>query len=231
MRFAAGGAATAQDVPALVRDIAAWQTALWQTFKVGSYTRPEGAGYAVNLTRQQPVTPPAVESVPVRLAVKPAPGQADVVLHLATRDVAPSPLPLSPAGERGRGEGGGKHVIWQRPRFEGPGKPTLLLRDYADVDPAFEVDYPSAFAGTARYLAAVVEAANDPKIAPNALAKKHGLDAAFLQRWIDVLAIEPRRKNATVPAVPLHLLEEKSADKQHPAVRGWRKKGPTCRWS
>lgn len=204
-------AASDKDVPALVSEIAAWQAALWQTSRVGSYTRPEGAGYVVNLTRQQPTNPPTAESVPVRLAVKPAPGQADVVLHLATRDLVPAD---------------GKHVVWHRPRFEAPGKPTLLLRDYADFGPAFEVDYPSVFVGSARYLAAAIEAANDAEPAADGLAKKHGLDAALLKRWIDVLAIEPHRKAAPmVPAVALQLLDDKSGpDAQQPAIRGWRKK-------
>jgi hypothetical protein len=201
-----------KDVPALVSAIAAWQEALWQTFKVGSYTRPDGAGYAVNLTRQRPADPPAAESVPLRLTVKPAPGQTDVVLQLRTRELTPA---------------GGKHVVWQRPRFEAPGK-MLLLRDYAEFGPAFELDYPSAFGGSARYLAAVIEAANDSKLATDELAKKHDLNAAFLKRWMAVLAVEPRKKSepaAMVPAVALELLDEKTPpNAQHPAVRGWRKK-------
>ncbi len=47
------------------------------------------------------------------------------------------------------------------------------------------------FGGSSKYLAAAVEAANDRRITPDALAKKHGLDAAFLKRWVEVLAVEP----------------------------------------
>src|SRR5262249_10484577 len=79
-------------------------------------------------------------------------------------------------------------------------------------------------------LAAAVEAANDRRTSPDDLAKKHGLDAAFLKRWVEVLAVQPLRRAEppkTVPALPLHLLEEKNpADARRPAVNGWRKKGP-----
>jgi hypothetical protein len=205
-------AAKMSDVPALTGEIVAWQAALWKTYKIGSYMRPDGAGYTENLTRQVAYDPPATGSVPQRIAVKPAPGQTDVVLYLATRELAPA---------------GGGHVVWQRPRFEAAGKPPLLLRDYATFGAAFEVDYPSAFAGSAKYLAAVAEAAHDRKLTPDDLAKKHGLDAPLLRRWIEVLAVTPLDQVAAtrIPAVALQLLEEKTPpDQSRPAIRGWRKK-------
>src|SRR5262249_30169987 len=52
-------AAKESDVPALVDEIVAWQAAQWKTYKVGSYIRPEGAGYTENLTRQVAFDPPA----------------------------------------------------------------------------------------------------------------------------------------------------------------------------
>src|SRR5204863_256385 len=82
-----------------------------------------------------------------------------------------------------RGPGPGGPVVWQRPRLEAPGKPPLLLRDSAQFGPAFEVDYPSVFADSDKYLAAAVEAANDKTLTADDLAKKHGIDAAFLKRW------------------------------------------------
>jgi hypothetical protein len=208
-------AATEQEVPALAGEIAAWQAALWKTYKIGSYVRPDGAGYAENLTRQVPGDPPAAESVTLRVALKPAPGQADVVLRLITAEATPA---------------GGGHVVWHRPRFEAAGKPALLLRDYAAFGPAFEVDCPRAFAATARYLAAAVEAANNQAPTLDDLAAKHHLDAPFLRRWIEVLAVEHLREGGaaapSAPAVPLELLAEKTPpDNSRPAVRGWRKGG------
>ena len=206
--------ATEKDVAALAGEVAAWQTALWRTSRIGSYMRPTDKGYAVNTTRQVPADPAAAAVVPLRVTLKPTPGQAEVVLYLTARELAP---------------GGGKQVVWHRPRFEAAGKPTLLLRDYSEFGPAFEVDYASVFAGSAKYLAAAVEAANDRKVSLNDLAKKRGLDAAFLRRWVEVLVVEPLRKAEaprTVPAVPLALLEEKNpADARRPAINGWRKKG------
>jgi hypothetical protein len=215
-------AATEKDVPAVAAEIAAWQAALWRTVRVGSYIQAKWGengpanSYAESLTRQVAVDPPAVASVPLRLAVKPAPGQSEVVLYLAAREAGP-------AGP----------VVWRRPRFEAPGKPPLLLRDYPQFGPAFEVDYPSVFVDSEKYLAAVIEAANDKKLTPEDLARKHGLDAAFLKRWIAVLAVEPWTKDAgpdaigrVVPALPLELLEEKTPPSPgKPAVNGWRKKG------
>ncbi|HZT81155.1 MAG TPA: DUF1587 domain-containing protein, partial [Gemmataceae bacterium] len=205
--------ATAKDVPALAAEVAGWQAALWKTARVGNYIRLEGKTYVENLARQVATDPAAADSVPLRLALKPAPGQAEVVLFLDARELAPA----------------GGRVVWHRPRFEAPGKPALLLRDYAEFGPAFEVDYPSAFAGTAKYLAAAVEIANDPKLTPDDLARKHGLDAAFLKRWVEVLAVAPLQKAdrpRTVPAVPLELLGEKTPkDDRRPAINGWRKKG------
>ena len=58
-----------------------------------------------------------------------------MVLSLAARELTPA---------------GGKQVIWHRPRFEAAGKPTLLLSDYATFGPAYEIDYPSVFASSAR---------------------------------------------------------------------------------
>jgi hypothetical protein len=209
--------ATEKDVAALAAEVAAWQAALWKTVKIGNYVReswgsPAAKGYTESLTRQVAADPPAVQSVPLRLAVKPAPGQAEVLLYLAARE-------LPSAGS----------IVWHRPRFEAPGKPPLLLRDYADFGPAFERDYPSAFIGTAKYLAAVAEAANDPKLKLDELAQRNGLDAAYAKQWAKVLAVAPQKKPSGASprdVVPLTLLDEKTApNDKYPAILGWKKKG------
>jgi hypothetical protein len=206
--------ATDRDVPALVGEVAGWQAALWQTARVGSYVRPVGKTYVESTTRQVEANPAAAESVPLRVAVKPAPGQAEVELYLAARDLA---------SERGG------PVVWHRPRFEAAGKPPLLLRDYAVFGPTFEADYPSILASSAKYLAAVGDSARDRAITTDELARKHGLDAALLKRWIEVLEIEPLAKTSnprTMPAVALELLEEKvPRNDKRPVINGWRKKG------
>ncbi|OWK36423.1 hypothetical protein FRUB_08986 [Fimbriiglobus ruber] len=202
-----------KDVAALADAVAGWQTGLWQAVKVGSYVHSTPNGLAESTSRQVALDPPAAASVPLRVSIKPVPGQPDVTLYLAASEAAPA---------------GPGHVVWQRPRFEGGGKSPLLLRDYAQYGPAFEVDYPSAFIGSAKYLAAVVEVANDRKLSPDDLARKYGLDALFLKQWIKVLAVEPVKNGEPkmIAAVPLELLEEKTArNPARPAVNGWHKRG------
>ena len=204
--------ATEKEVPALAAEIAAWQAALWKVVPIGSYRFGDSPRQVAN-------DPPAGDSQPVRFGFKPAPGQSEVVLHLSARDLGPN------------AEAGG--VLWQRPRFEGGGKPTLLLKDYARFGPAFETDYPAVFADSAKYLAAVSEQAHDPKPTTDELARKHNLDGALLKRWIEVAALplsknrpaEPEVIGRAVPLVKLELLEEKNPKNDaKPAIKGWRKK-------
>ena len=211
--------AAESDLPELARDVTAWQATLWQVARVGSYVRPVGQGFAESTSRQVAVDPPAVESQLFRVTFKPQPGQNEVALTLASRSLT----------------GPGGQVVWQRPRLEAAGKPPLLLRDYADFGRAYEVDYRAAFADTARYLAAAVDAAGENSLTSTVeqAAARHKLDAERLAGWMSVLAIEPRAGAGTnelsgrvVPAVPLELLDEKIAkDGGRAAINGWRRKG------
>ena len=206
------------DDPALAADVTARQAALWRTVRVGSYVQARWGeskgGYADSPTRQVPVDPPAAQSVPLRLAAKPRPGQSEVTFYFSALEL-----------------GAGGPVVWSRPRFEAPGKPALLLSEYASFGAAYEVDCPTAFADSAKYLTAAVELANDKKATPEAVAKSRGLDAAFLTRWVEVLAVPPLVPDAesvgrVVPVVELKLLDEKTAKNDaRPAINGWRKKG------
>ncbi|MBM3979366.1 MAG: DUF1592 domain-containing protein [Planctomycetes bacterium] len=206
------------DVPALAADVVAQQNALWRTVRIGSYVQAKWGeakgGYLESVTRQVPVDPPVAESATLRFPFKPAPGQSDVTLYMSAHEV-------KSAGD----------VVWARPRFEGAGKPPLLLSDYATFGLAFEVEYPTAFANSAKYLAAAVELANDKKLTVEDVARTHGIDAAFLKRWSEVLAVESFARDANaigriVPAVELTLLEVKTApNAARPAINGWHKKG------
>src|SRR5262249_43428806 len=153
-----------------------------------------------NMTRQVANDPAASEAQPLRLAVKPAPGQKEVVLYLASRE-------LSGAGKDGR-------VVWQRPRFEGAGKTTLLLKEYPQFGAVYEVDHATVFADAARYLTAAAHIAHDKKQSIEELARKNKLDPAFLKRWVTVLALEPSGKEtkppAMVPAIALELLDQRT---------------------
>ncbi len=205
--------ASEKEVPAIQAEISALQGPLWNYVLIGSYRDH-------NTVRQLPNNPAIAETQLLKLNVKPEPGKSEVVLYLSTRDLLSA--------------GTGGHAVWRRPRFEGGGKPTLLLRDYAQFGAQYEVDYAAVFADTTKYLAAVVVAANDRKLSVDDLAKTHGLDAAMLTRWIDLIAVEPfvkdsaeaRESRRIVPAVALDLLEEKQPkNDQKPAINGWKRKG------
>lgn len=209
--------ATEQEVPALVNEINDWQVALWRVVRVGSYMQTVGTGYAESTSRQVANDPSSTELQPLRLTVKPIPGQSEVLVSLVTREMLPM----------GKGK-----VIWQRPRFEGVGKTTLLLRDYSQFGSAYEIDYPSLFADSGKYLATAREAIQN-KTTLEELAKSKGLDAAFLKRWLALLDITrtPQERNPdysgrAVSAVALKPLAEKSpVDVNRPAIQGWRRKG------
>ncbi len=200
----------AVDAGALVAEVNAWQTPLWKFQKIGSYR------YG-NVVRQVANEPALVESRTLQSAVKPAPGQGDVVLYLVARDLSTT-------------EGPGD-AVWQRPRFEGENSPALLLRDYAKFGPQSEVDFAAIFADTPRYLAAAIEAAHDRRLSAEDLASKHHLDAAWLKRWLSVAAVGPlavegneaEEPDRSTPAAALELLADPKT--QNPSVLGWKAKG------
>jgi Protein of unknown function (DUF1592)/Protein of unknown function (DUF1588)/Protein of unknown function (DUF1587)/Protein of unknown function (DUF1585)/Protein of unknown function (DUF1595)/Planctomycete cytochrome C len=211
--------ATEKDLPSLVNAITYWQTELWRTGRVGSYMRPEGAGYRENYSRQIPQDAAVMKSHGIRLPITPKPRESDVFLRFIAEDL----LPGKPD----------RRVVWQNPRFEGSGLPTLRLVDYATYGPSFEVDYPAIFGETAKYLAAVAEIVRNPNRTTTEIAKANALDEEFLKRWIRVLDLEPRKKadpneipGRVVPVATLELLTEKSdMVPGKPAITGWRKKG------
>jgi hypothetical protein len=201
--------ASEKDVDSLVAEIATWQVVLWRFVPIGSHRDNQ-------TIRQQPNDPGIVESQTMRFAVKPVPGQTEVVLSLSAREF--------PAEKPGI-------VVWQKPRFEAAGKTALLLRDYPQFGPRYEVDFSAVFADTPKYLVAAAEAAKEKNAPVEAIAKKHQIDAALLQRWIDLLALDPAGKASdkplrVLPAAALELLDEKTPkNEQRPAINGWRRKG------
>ncbi len=200
--------AAEKDVAGLAAAIAAWQAKLWKVVPIGSYRHGASA--------RQMVTDPLANVVQtLHFEFKPAPGQTEVVLNLSARDLI---------GEPGK-------VLWRRPRFAGGGEP-LLLKDYARFGPALEIDTASVFAGSSKYLNAAREQSHDRKLTAEGLAKSHDLDAAFLKRWIEILAVEPAGKDKpeslgrAVPLTKLELLDEKTPKNDaKPMIAGWRKKG------
>ena len=200
------------DVPALVASVAAWRGALWGTTKIGSYANSDWNRDPVleALSRQVPVDSPAADSVTLRVPVKPEPGQSEVAIHLAARE-----------------PGSAGPIEWHRPRFEGQGKPVLLLRDYADYGPAFEADLPSAYTKTAAYLAAVVDLTHGTGVTPESVAEKQSLDVAFLKQWVKFLGVVPLNPGeSSVPVgVAITPLDQKTKPDHGGAVSGWKKGG------
>ena len=209
--------ATEKEVAELAVDVAGWQAALWRTARVGSYLRSSfgpagdsGNSYTESLSRQAAFDHPAAESVTLRLPVKPAPGQSSVTVHLVAREL-----------------GSSGPIAWLRPRFEGNGKPMLLLRDYAQYGPAYESNISSAFINTAAYLSAVVELTHGTDSTIELVAEKNRLHAAFLRQWVKVLAIAPRKTlDDSVPVgAALTLLDQKTTPSHGDAISGWSKSG------
>ena len=93
--------ATAGDIAALMAEISAWQNALWNFVPIGSYR------YG-NTVRQVAKDPAVAEAQPLKLALKPAPGQNDVVLYLVARELGSSAEP--------------GFAVWRQPRFESNGQ-------------------------------------------------------------------------------------------------------------
>jgi len=212
-RTAAAGDAASNDAAAIVAEISAWQNALWNFVPIGSYR------YG-NTVRQVAKDPTIAETQTLKLALKPAPGQSDVVLYLVARELGSSGEP--------------SFAVWRRPRFESNGQGALLLRDYREYGPKFEFDYAALFADTSRYLAAAVEAANDRSLSAEQWAEERDLDGMWLHRWIETLAVKPYENapdspfdvGRPVPTVALESLAEKAPpNEQHPAINGWKAKG------
>ncbi len=204
--------ATEKDVPALAAEIADWQSMLWKTVRIGSYMRASGNGYAESDSRQLAVDPAAERVIPLRVPLKPTPGQTEVIIRLAAEEL------FSTRGD----------IVWTLPRMEAQGKPPLLLRDYEKFGAGFEADISTAFRHSRQYLAAVVALANNKALSVADTAKKNNLDEVFLKRWSEVLAVDPLTPSdtKTTPAVSLMLLDEKTpVNPQWPAISGWRKKG------
>jgi hypothetical protein len=205
-------AATEKDVGKVLDVVKAWQAELWKVVKVGSYING-------NNSRQAPNDALATKT---RLSanVKPEPGQDEVTLTLISHDRSPQ----AKAGS----------MMWVRPRFEkrtGEDKAPLLLRDYAQFGPAYELSFSDVFERTHKYLEAAIEAARHKELAVADIARTRNLNVALLNRWIELTALTPANASngmpgKPVPFVKLSLLEEKTPrNPERTAISGWHAKG------
>jgi Protein of unknown function (DUF1592)/Protein of unknown function (DUF1588)/Protein of unknown function (DUF1587)/Protein of unknown function (DUF1585)/Protein of unknown function (DUF1595)/Planctomycete cytochrome C len=183
--------ASPANVDALVKQIHGWQALVWKFAKVGSY---------INEDWQQPAEPTMLDRQTFKLKPNLQPGQKEVVLHLSARQVM--------------GGSDAAQVIWQRPRFEGTGHPTVLLRDLRVKAGKFEGFHHALFSGTANYLAASLEIARTPGLTVAAAAENHKLDPELLKRWSELAAL-------STGLIPLERLPRVLQNQSVPSITGW----------
>ena len=156
------------DVDPLVDAIRQWQVVLTKFKSVGHFKPWQEA---VN---------PLTESQPFRIKLAPAPDSKAFILRLTTHD----------AGDGAEGD----LIEWKQPRFESPGRPSILLRDVRDGMEGLVLER-KTLPDAARYLAAVEEirrAESKPDVA--AIASGKSLDPLMLNAWLEFLGIAGKDK-------------------------------------
>ena len=192
-------AAREQDAPALAREIAQWQKALWRFTSVGQFGKIGGPK-----AWMEPVTPIAAAQE-LRLKM-PEISSGEVTLYLVAGD----------AGD------GSEHdlVVWERPRLVAPGRSDLLLRDVRGVAGELAALREQAFGAAAECLAAAAEAsAAEGGLDVEQLAKRHGVEPRMLCR----LARLPwyrhqRRRVVKIDTLSKSRIENSSG---YDFVKGW----------
>ncbi|MCI0541558.1 MAG: DUF1587 domain-containing protein, partial [Verrucomicrobiales bacterium] len=158
------------DAGALASEIGQWQKALWKFSSVGHIGKAGGPK-----AWMEPVNPLSSKQE-VRIKIPASHDGKEVTLYLVAGD----------AGD------GNEHdfVVWQKPHFVAPGRPSLLLRDVRDVTAELTQRRVRIFATAAKSLAAAAEASalqGQSDLAE--LAQKHGIEADALGAWLDYLGI------------------------------------------
>lgn len=158
-----------EDAAALTAEIAAWQRGLWRFASVGHIGKVGGPKRWL-----EPLSP-LVSKQELKFKLPPATGD-EMVLSLVVGD----------AGDGNESD----FVALQQPRLVAPGRPDLLLKDVRRIAAQLAARREKILAATAQYLAAADEAAaSGGKFDTAELAKKHRIDAAPLQAWLDYLSI------------------------------------------
>jgi uncharacterized protein DUF1592/uncharacterized protein DUF1588/uncharacterized protein DUF1587/uncharacterized protein DUF1585/uncharacterized protein DUF1595 len=187
-----------EDVAALTSEISRWQKGLWKFSPVGHIGKVGGPKAWL-----EPASP-LVARQELRFKIPSSPDGSDVVLSLVASD----------AGD------GHDHdvVVWQQPRLVARGQPDLLLRDVREVVDDSVAHRERLFAQTAVYLAAAAEAAAaDGPVDVAALARKHSVDVAALQAWLDYLGIG----SGNVVALSGHFTQQITNSAGYPFIQGW----------
>jgi mono/diheme cytochrome c family protein len=174
------------DVPSLVAEVNSWQRALWKFSTIGHIGKRDGPK-----AWQEPVTPVAASrDIKVKL------GAQDTTLFLTTTD----------AGDGAENDA----AIWKNPRLVMPGRADIPLRDVRSVAAGLAAQKQRVFSSAAKCL----EAAMDKGTVAE-LAQKHGLDAAALGAWMEVLGLGGSAKIESY----ITTKSDKSGD--YSFVKGW----------
>ncbi len=159
-----------EDVPRLAKEIGEWQKVLWKFSSVGHIGKLGGPK-----AWMEPVNPLTAKQ-DIRIKLSSTPEAKEITLYLV-------------AGDAGDGNTN-DYVVWQQPRLVAPGRPNLLLRDVQEISRELAKQRDAVFASAAKCLAAAAEASSNPASRDVAeLAKKHEIEAAILQSWLNYLGI------------------------------------------
>lgn len=180
---------------AMAADARAWQQQLWKFNPVGHYGQVSGW--------QEPTTPLVAEQS-FRVKLDDSEGKDDVTLYL----VAGS------AGVASEED----IVLWQAPRIEHPGRPTLLLRDLRATSVVLAEKRHETLAHTAQYLAAAFDVRTDEADRElDSIAAAHQVDPVMLRPWLSFLGIS----HAGEVKIQEYLHSPMDQVAGHDFVKGW----------
>jgi hypothetical protein len=156
------------DAPALAKEISQWQHALWKFNSVGHIGKRDGPK-----SWMEPLVP-IQSKQELRFKFPELPKATEFTLYLSASD----------AGDGNQGD----YVIWEQPRFAGPGRTTLLLRDVRELSRELSARRERTLSATSKYLAAAALAeAGETNVAE--LARQRGVDADALTAWVAFLGV------------------------------------------
>jgi hypothetical protein len=156
-----------QDAPAIAAEIRTWQDRLWKFNTVGHFgsIRPW----------QEPVRP-IEASQTFRTKIEIPPGGNEITLYMV-------------AGSAGDGNTSDV-VVWQNPRLERAGRPSIRLRDLRAASVLLDQWRTKTLAATSSYLAATFDARTNEEGGSLAkLAAAYNVDPTMLDHWLTFLGI------------------------------------------
>lgn len=190
------------DATALAREISQWQHALWRFNSVGHIGKKNGPK-----SWMEPITP-LQSKQEIRLKPSVSADAKEVTLYLAASD----------AGDGNSGD----FVVWEQPRFVGPGQRTLLLRDVRAISAELSTRREKTLTQTAQYLAAAEVAENMvDKVDVAELARQHNVAPDTLAAWLNYVGIGL----STPVKVEGHFTDTYTNGSGYAFINGWGKSG------